>query len=119
MWRCHRLRASLVALVAVPTYLSSPAERMAPRCSGVTSDAAGEVPIADCAGLGALPAPIVEDLSLSFDGIEAIVCEEVRPGCACPLSALSELSFLLCMMRGKLSRIATLTSCASAAPRPD
>lgn len=79
MWRWRGHRTCLVALVLAPTYLSSPAERMAPRCSGRNS-AAGAIPIADCAGLEALPAPIVEDLSLSFDGVEAIVCEKVRSG---------------------------------------
>eukprot|EP00903_Cladosiphon_okamuranus_P020674 g18984.t1 len=68
---------------------------MGPRCSGLTS-APGEVAITDCAGLEALPAPIVEDLSLSFEGVEAILCERpvrltVRSG--------SELSWRLSVTR--------------------
>lgn len=101
MWRWRRQRTWLVAMVFAPTYLSSPTEDgMAPRCSpasGLTS-AAAAVSIADCAGLEALPAPIVEDLSLSFDGVEAIVCEKVRSRCACraraPLSSLAVPSFI-------------------------
>lgn len=82
MWRWRRHRSWLVALVLAPTYLSSPT---APRCSGSPglTSAAAAVPVEDCAGLEALPSPIVEDLSLTFDGIEAIVCEKVRSGCAC------------------------------------
>lgn len=71
MWRCRRHRVCLVALA-----LSSP---VAPQCSGLATAA---VPITDCAGLEALPASIVEDLILSFDGVEAIVCDKVRCGSA-------------------------------------
>lgn len=76
MWRHLRRRPCLLAVMLLPPYLSSPAERMAPECSGLSS-AAGAVPIADCAGLEALSAPVVEDLTLSFEGTGAIVCDKV------------------------------------------
>eukprot|EP00752_Nemacystus_decipiens_P005980 g5401.t1 len=69
---------------------------MEPRCAELTP-AAAAVPIADCAGLEALPAPIVENLSLSFEGTEAIVCEELL---TLTVESGSELSWHLSAIRG-------------------
>ncbi|CAM9312124.1 unnamed protein product, partial [Ectocarpus fasciculatus] len=48
-----------------------------PQCTRPRRRAAGTVPISDCAGLEALPAPITEDLHLFFDGVGAVVCEKL------------------------------------------
>lgn len=48
------------------------------RTAGAASAAAScVVSVGDCAGLEALPALILEDTTLSFDGTGAIVCDKV------------------------------------------
>lgn len=101
MWRCRRRRGCFVILALMPIYLSSHGERMAQRCSGL-STAAGAVSITDCAGLEALPAPIAEDLRISFDGVEAVVCDKVRSECAPSPFALA--SHALCFVHTLVHR---------------
>lgn len=39
-----------------------------------------KVPIKNCAGLEELPVPMTEDVTLFFDGVDAVVCDSVSDG---------------------------------------
>jgi len=84
MWRQSRHRACLAVLMLLTAHC--PSQEKAAHALGSERDrtftAAAQrclaLPISDCAGLQALRAPIMEDTSLSFDGVESILCDEVR-----------------------------------------